>query len=154
VLCEGRVNKRFLAIECLNGATACLSVIVETRISNFRVKFDRRSQAKCCPAIPLIERFAKDELPAICIVAKIKPVGNRAPFPKRITNHCPCCPCIHASQHNVSAEIITRITAGDESPGLQVNGDCFPFEPPEQVKPVDQDNRLVEADLRPGEWLA
>jgi len=54
----------------------------------------------------------------------------------------------------MSTEVIARITAGDEHSGLQVNRDCFPFQPPEQVKAVDQNDCLVESDLRPSEGLA
>ena len=46
------------------------------------------------------------------------------------------------------------ITARDHASGLQVDGDRFPFQSPEQIQPVDQNYRLAEADLRPREWQA
>jgi hypothetical protein len=36
VLGDGRVNKRLLALQCLSGATARFSVVVEVRIHYFR----------------------------------------------------------------------------------------------------------------------
>ena len=107
VLGEGRVNKRLLALQCLSRATARFSIVVEIRVHYFRKELRRRPQAEFFPAIPLIEGFAQDELSAICIVAQIEPVRNRAPIPNRIANRSPCSPRIHAPDHNVSTEIIT-----------------------------------------------
>jgi hypothetical protein len=107
MLREGRVNKRFLALQSLSGATARFSVVVEIQVHDLGKELRRRPQAEFCPAIPLVQWLTKDELPAICIVAQIKPVRNRARIPNRITDDSPRCPRIHAPDHNVSAEIIT-----------------------------------------------
>jgi hypothetical protein len=117
-------------------------------------EFSRCPQSQPCPSVPLVKWLPQDELPAICIVAQIEPIRNRAPISNRIADCSPCGPCIHAPYNNVSTEVITRVAAGDEGPLPQVNRECFPRQSPEQIQPIDQNYRFVEADLGPSKRLA
>jgi hypothetical protein len=65
VLREGRVNKKLLALQCLSGAKARFSVVVEIWIHDLRKELRRRPQAEFCPAIPLVKWLTQDELSAI-----------------------------------------------------------------------------------------
>jgi hypothetical protein len=107
MLGKGRVNEGLLSFQGFNRATARFSVVVEIQVHDLGKELRRRPQAEFCLAIPLVQWLTKDELPAICIVAQIKPVRNSAAVANRIANRSPCSPRIHAPDHNMSAEIIT-----------------------------------------------
>jgi hypothetical protein len=47
----------------------------------------------------------------------------------------------------MGTEVIARITAGDEHSCLQMDRYGIPLQSPKQVKPVDQYDCLVEANL-------
>jgi hypothetical protein len=47
----------------------------------------------------------------------------------------------------MGTEVIAGVATGDESPRPEVSRDRFPLQSPKKVKPVDQNYRLVEADL-------
>src|ERR1039458_3291277 len=104
--------------------------------------------------VALVQWLTQDELPTVCIISHVDQVGNRTPFPNRITNYSPCCPRIHTSHYNVSAEVIAGVIARDECSRPQVNRKRLPLQPPKQVKAVDQNDRFVESDLGPRKWLA
>ena len=106
VLGEGIDDKWLLSFQGSSGATAWLPVILETRVHNFRIKPGCGVQAQLYPPVVIIKRFAQDELSAVCIVAQVQPVRHRAPFSDRITDHRPCCPCIHAPDDDMGTQVI------------------------------------------------
>ena len=77
--------------------------------------------------IPLVKGLTQDELSAVSGVAEVKPVGNRAPIANRIANYSPCGPRVHAAYHDVSTQVIARVTAGDKLSCLQMSRDSLPL---------------------------
>ena len=130
MLGKGRVDEGLLSLQGLDRATARFCLIVESLIANLRKELDGCVQAQSRSSIALVKRFAQDELAAVGIVAQVELVRNSAPVADCIANCGPCCPRIHAPDHNVSAEIITRKTSRDVASRLYMNRHRFPLQTP------------------------
>ena len=130
VLSESRVDEWGLSLKGLSRATAWFSVIVEVRVSKFRVKLGP-FVAVVLPCDFVDWGLFQNELPGIGIVAKIKPVGNCSPLADCIPYCGPCRSCIHAPDYNIGTEVTPGVTSGDNHSCLQMNGHRLPFQSPE-----------------------
>jgi hypothetical protein len=145
VIGQRGIDEWFLPVECFRGAATGLAIIVEFLLYSLWKEFRNRAQPQSLPSIPSIQRFPKNKLPAVGVVAKVKPIINFAPLFGAFSNRCSRFPRIDAPDHNIHAV--------QPSFGVEPFRDSLPVEAPEQIQPVSEDYRFVETNFRLTEGL-
>ena len=148
VVCQCLVDERMLALQRLSGATTGLLIVIERRIDDLGEQL--RNGAKpvgLMPVVP-IERLSEDELARVRVVAEIEPVGDAAPRGRECVMYLGSgSAAVDATDDEI--KIVVQVVTG-----AQMLRDSLPMESPEQVHPVDQNDRFEEPNLARGERLA
>jgi hypothetical protein len=125
VIGQCRIDERFLTVESLGCATARETISIKVSLSCFGEEFRNSAQPQSVPPIPSIQRFSKDKLPAIGVVAKVQPIINFAPVFGAFSNRCSRFPRIDTPDHNIHTI--------QPSFGVEPFRNSLPVEAPEQI---------------------
>ena len=145
VIGQHLVHKGLLSFQCFDGAAGRQGVrTVQLGIDDLRIEFSDGEQAVLGVLIAPIPGLTQNELTVVGIVPDVQPV-ERLLEGWRPADGQPGCPCIHTGDQDVHNPI-----------GLlcEVAGESIPFQSPEEIQPVGDDQRFVEADLGLGERLS
>jgi len=77
---QGRIDEWLLPVECFHRAATGSAIVVEFLLYSLGKELRNRAQPRPVPPIPSIQRFPKDKLSAVGVVAKVKPIINVAPL--------------------------------------------------------------------------
>jgi hypothetical protein len=111
-----------------------LSILIDVLPDDFGKEFRNCAQPQSVPSIPSIQRFPKDKLSTVGVVAKVQPIINFAPLFGAFSDRCSRFPRIDAPDHNIHA-----VQASFE---VEPFRNSLPIQAPEQIQPVDEDYRL------------
>ena len=138
------VHKGLLSFQCFDGAAGgqCVGP-VQLGIEDLRIEFRDRKQAVLGVLVAPVARLAQNELAVVGIVPDVQPVKRLLESGR--PGDCEARgPRIHTGDQDVHDPI-----------GLlcEVTGGSVPLQTPEEVQPIGNDQRFVQADLRLGERL-
>jgi hypothetical protein len=136
MVCQCLIDERMLVLQGLGGATTGLQIIIKRRIDDLREQLRNGPKPVRFMSIVSIERLSQCELAGVCIVAKIEPIGDVAPSVRERRMY-PRSRGAAVNAPDDKIKIVAEIVAG-----AQMLRDGLPIEPPEQVQPVDKNDRL------------
>jgi len=77
--CQGLVDERFLAIQCLDSRATWQRVFTSFGVDDLWIQFTDCAQPRGLPAIARVQWLAENELTTGRVVAEIKPIRSAVP---------------------------------------------------------------------------